>query len=201
MTRGGAGRSHRPMRTQNRRRGRGQPGKMAPPCGRAQSGADEGRWRCPSSPRSDATQLSPSRAAAALLAPGVSVCEPASLRAGFLRRRLGFRVPSVSPGWPESPLIFIVRFCGNSSPRDWTSGLGCPCVGATAPRSFRGGLCSRILPAGAQPPMRGCGASLRRISAPPVGLHMAFPLYPQMYVLRSARVQVILHLVCIIIWL
>lgn len=139
MTRGGAGRSHRPMRTQNRRRGRGQPGKMAPPCGRAQSGADEGRWRCPSSPRSDATQLSPSRAAAALLAPGVSVCEPASLRAGFLRRRLGFRVPSVSPGWPESPLIFIVRFCGNSSPRDWTSGLGCPCVGATAPRSFRGG--------------------------------------------------------------
>lgn len=150
MTRGGAGRSHRPMRTQNRRRRRGQPGKMAPPCGRAQSGADEGRWRCPSSPRSDATQLSPSRAAAALLAPGVSVCEPASLRAGFLRRRLSFRVPSVSPGWPESPLIFIVRFCGNSSPRDWTSGLGCPCVGATAPHSFRGGLCNHAEP----PPMR-----------------------------------------------
>lgn len=43
-----------------------------------------------------------------------------------LRGRLGFLVPSASPGRPESPLILAVRFCGSSLSRGWDSGLGAP---------------------------------------------------------------------------
>lgn len=45
-------------------------------------------------------------------------CLRASVHAGPLRGHLGFQIPSVSPRWRESPLIFTIRSYGNSSSWD-----------------------------------------------------------------------------------
>lgn len=90
---------------------------------------------CPSSPLPEVTQLSLSpyvscafQAADLLLEPRVSVCEQLNLCAGPLRRHLDLQIPSVSPRQSESPLIFIVKFCENSSSWHWKPRLGSPNV-------------------------------------------------------------------------
>lgn len=70
-----------------------------------------------------------SRAADPPPEPRVSVYKQVSLCACPLKGHLGFQFYFCLPRWPEFPLVFTVRFCGNSSFLDWNSGLGNPCVG------------------------------------------------------------------------
>lgn len=141
-------------------------GKMALTCRlhrrRARQGDNGG---CPSSPLPEITQLSlssyvscASQAADLPLEPRVSVCEQMNLCAGPLRRHLDFQIPSPSPGQTESPLIFLVRFCGNSSPRHWKPRLGSPSV-ELGPITPLGGPLQPRCPSQCSTITRRCGTS------------------------------------------
>lgn len=118
---------------------------------------------CPSSPCAEVTQLSlflyvcgTSWAASPLLEPRVSACKGVSLCMGPLRGPLHFQLPSVSPRWSESLLIFTVTFMGTSLPNTRILGHGAP-VWCQSSSLLQGDVHSWDSPADVQPPQVGMG--------------------------------------------
>lgn len=90
---------------------------------------------------------------------------------------------------PESPLIFIVRFCGNSLSQDWNLGLRSPCVGLGPLTPSRGPLqpCS---PSRFSISSGVCRTSLLHVSSPPNGLNVYLFLYSIfLNILQSFSIQ------------
>lgn len=142
--------------------------------GRAQHKENNG---CPSSRCLEATQL---RFPCLSLVPlnccpsagAQGECLRASLCAGPLRKHLGFQLPSFSPSQLESPLIFTVGFCGDSSPRHWNPGLGSSVWGWNTLLPWRGPLQLRY-PSQFSTTTHRCRANSFCISAPPISLYAA----------------------------